>query len=181
MTLENTIKFIEAKETGKRSQATLQNPRAATVSSYKQTDEDQHVVKCRNCGKPGHGDGRDTQARKEKCKAWDKICSKCDKRNHFANVCRSKPKGIGGNTTKDVDESNTVFHKMCNISVACTVISHKTGQQAVVLDHHIFPTETAGSQGGHRHNRQLLSPLALIQKTMRSWGTAFTQGHARLR
>ena len=27
---------------------------------------------------------------------------------------------------------------MCNISVACTVISHKTGQQAVVLDHHIF-------------------------------------------
>ena len=27
---------------------------------------------------------------------------------------------------------------MCNISVACTVISHKTGQQAVVLDHHMF-------------------------------------------
>ena len=53
-------------------------------------------------------------------------------------VCRSKPKRIGGNTTKDVDESNTVFHKLGNISVACTVISHKTGQQAVVLDHHIF-------------------------------------------
>ena len=27
---------------------------------------------------------------------------------------------------------------MCNISVACTVISHKTGQQAVVLDLHNF-------------------------------------------
>ena len=27
---------------------------------------------------------------------------------------------------------------MFNISVACTVFSHKTGQQAVVLDHHIF-------------------------------------------
>ena len=65
MTLEDTIKFIEAKEAGKRSQATLQNPSAATVSSYKQTEKDQHVVKCRNCGKPGHGDGRDTQARKE--------------------------------------------------------------------------------------------------------------------
>ena len=69
MTLEDTIKFIEAKEAGKRLEATLQNPSAATVSSYKQTDKDQHVVKCRNCGKPGHGDGRDTQARKEKCKA----------------------------------------------------------------------------------------------------------------
>ena len=138
MTLEDTIKFIEAKEAGKRSQATLQNPRATTVSSYKQTDKDQHVVKCRKCGKPGHGDGHDTQARKEKCKAWDKICLKCDKRNHFANVCRSKSKRIGGNTLNNVDESNTVFHKMCIISVACTVISHKTGQQAVVFDNHIF-------------------------------------------
>ena len=90
MTLEDTIKFIEAKEAGKRSQATLQNPSAATVSSYKQTDKDQQVVKCRNSGKPGHGDDRDTQARKEKCKSWDKISSKCDKRYHFANVCRSK-------------------------------------------------------------------------------------------
>ena len=138
MTLEDTIKFIESKEAGKRSQATLQNPSAATVSSYKQADEDQHVVKCRNCGKPGHGDGCDTQARKEKCKAWDKNFSKSDKKIHFANVCRCKPKKIGGNTTKDMDESNTVFYKMCNISVACTVISHKTGQRAVVLDRLVF-------------------------------------------
>ena len=138
MTLEDTIKIRKPKEAGKRPQATLQNPSAATVSSYKQADQEQHVVKCRNCGKPGHGDGRDTQARKEKCKAWDKICSKCDKKNHFANVCRSKPKRICGNTTKDVDESITVFDKMFNISIACTVTSHKTGQRAVVLDHHIF-------------------------------------------
>ena len=138
MTLEDTINLIEPKEAGKRSQATLQNPGAATVSSYKQADQQQHVVKCRNCGKPNHGDGRDTQAKKEKCKACYKICSKCDKKNHFANVCRSKPKRIEGNTTKDVDESNTVFHKMCNISVACTVTSHKTGQRAVVFDHHSF-------------------------------------------
>ena len=27
---------------------------------------------------------------------------------------------------------------MCNISVACTVTSHKSGQRAVVLDHPIF-------------------------------------------
>ena len=33
MTLQDTIKFIEAKEAGKRSQATLQNTSAATVSS----------------------------------------------------------------------------------------------------------------------------------------------------
>ena len=65
--LGHNDQFIEAKEAGKRSQASLQNPSAATVFSYKHTAEDQHVVKCGNCGKPGHGDGRDTQARKEKC------------------------------------------------------------------------------------------------------------------
>ena len=35
ITLEDTIKFIEAEEASKRSQASLQNPSAATVSSYK--------------------------------------------------------------------------------------------------------------------------------------------------
>ena len=76
MTLEDTITFIEANEAGKRSQASLQNPNAATASSYKQADKDQHVVKCRNCVKRGHGDGLDRHARREKCKAWDKNCSR---------------------------------------------------------------------------------------------------------
>ena len=40
-------------------------------------------------------------------------------------------KRIGGNTKKDVYESNTVFHKMCNSSVT----SHKIGQRAVAFDH----------------------------------------------
>ena len=64
MTLDDTIKFIEADEAAK----------------------DQHVVKCQNCVKPCHDDGRDTQAGKEKCKTWDKNCSMCDKKNRFANV-----------------------------------------------------------------------------------------------
>ena len=126
MTLEDTIKFIEAKEAGKRSQATLQNPSAATLSSYKQTDKDQHLIKCRNCGKTGHGDGRNAQERKEKCKAWDKTCSKCDKKHHFANVCRSKPKMPSENKKKDADESSTVYHKMCNISAARAISTGKT-------------------------------------------------------
>ena len=155
MTLEDTIKFIEAKEAGKRSQAPLQNPSAAEVTSYKQTDKDQHVVKCRTCGKLGHGDGRDTQARKEKCKTWDKHCSKCDKKNHFANVCRSKPKRISEYTTNDVDDSNNVFHKMCmcNISVACTVTSHKTGRQKHLVDKSVFATTDSLSHCPRSHKR----------------------------
>ena len=100
MTLEDTIKFIEAKEAGKRSQATLLNPSAALVSSYKQADQEQHVVKCRNCGKPGHGDGRDTQARKEKCKAWDKHCSKCDKKTTSPTSVGLPPRGSVGTQRK---------------------------------------------------------------------------------
>ena len=43
MTLEDTNKFIEVKKAGIRSRATLQNPSGATVSSYKQSDKDQHA------------------------------------------------------------------------------------------------------------------------------------------
>ena len=36
---------------------------------------------CPGCGKSPHN--------RTECSAWGKICFKCDKRNHFANVCRS--------------------------------------------------------------------------------------------
>ena len=48
------------------------------------------------------------------------------------------PKKISENTTNGVDESKTVFQKMCNISVVCTVTSHETGQRAVVFEIHNF-------------------------------------------
>ena len=44
MTLEETIKSTETQEAGKRSQATLQNPSAATLSSHKHADKDQHPI-----------------------------------------------------------------------------------------------------------------------------------------
>ena len=109
MTLEDTIKFIEAKDAGKRLQATLQNPSAAIVSSYKQTDKDQHVVKCRNCGKPGHGDGRDTQARKEKCEAWDKICSKGT----------TSPTSVGLNPKASVETQRRMWMNLTLSSTKC--------------------------------------------------------------
>ena len=39
---------------------------------------------CRNCGRNYPHDGH--------CPATGKICNKCEKRNHFANVCRSRAK-----------------------------------------------------------------------------------------
>ena len=39
MTLEDSFKFIEAKEAGKRQHATIQNQSAARFSSYKQADK----------------------------------------------------------------------------------------------------------------------------------------------
>jgi hypothetical protein len=42
--------------------------------------------KCQNCGQPPHNEKLD------KCPAKGKICSKCDKHNHFANVCEKNCK-----------------------------------------------------------------------------------------
>ena len=95
--LEDIIKFVEAKEAGRRS-TSLQNLSASTLFSYKQLDKDQHLVKCRKCGKSGEDDRRDTQARKEKCKSWDKICSHCDKRNPVVNFMTVHKVGVWQNT-----------------------------------------------------------------------------------
>lgn len=53
---------------------------------------------CAGCGKPFHPKGRST------CPAYGKTCRKCNKINHFANVCRSqKTATVEPSTDEPVD------------------------------------------------------------------------------
>ena len=65
------------------------------------------------------------------------LCTKCDKKNHFASVCRFKPKkdSVDRNTVEE--ESGSIFHKMCNVSYIHDR-SRKSDRRTVILDHHIF-------------------------------------------
>ena len=39
--------------------------------------------------------------------------------------------------TKDADESSSVYHQMCSVSISAS----KTGRRMIILDHHIFDDE----------------------------------------
>ena len=81
--LDSLVKWCTADEAGR-----LGTP-GMTVGRLRQsTLKQQKYKKCRNCGAAVHGDnGR--AAREKDCKAFGKTCSKCQKKDHFASVCKS--------------------------------------------------------------------------------------------
>lgn len=56
---------------------------AAPVKPFKPKRPNDQKKQCSGCGKSIHPNGRSS------CPAWQKICHKCKKPNHFASVCRS--------------------------------------------------------------------------------------------
>ena len=117
--LDETVKTIEAKESGKLARLTIGAPSAPakvssmsssasrmtsfgvmnpTVASYNIS------VKCTNCGRFGHSSQR--EEREKHCPAWDKVCQSCDRKGHFKSVCRMKKKPFVGKQKKVGDATD---------------------------------------------------------------------------
>ncbi|GFN92669.1 hypothetical protein PoB_001917500, partial [Plakobranchus ocellatus] len=104
MSLEETIRFIEAKESGKRSAGRI-NPKPTAVpvavdaasSTYRQMERrrlqggppDRKTITqnqlCGHCGKAGHSSKK--QERMNHCPAFNHICNNCNLPHHFESVC----------------------------------------------------------------------------------------------
>ena len=143
MSLEDMIRYVEAKESGKRSANKLsQSLQAASTSrsQYKKikpftTTSD---LQCTYCGKSGHGRSSPLQVRKKQCPAFGKICSKCGIPNHLAQLCRrrlqfSKSTANKSSPIENMDEMTNecpVWEELCgvqcteDIKVSCSVIAH---------------------------------------------------------
>ena len=117
--LETTIKYIEAKESGKRSVnrltqsvSTYAQPASASAatSSYRLSKKP-----CGYCGaKENHG--FKMKDREQKCPASKHTCRKCNIVGHFEKVCRGgKPKRSQTNT---IEESGTI---LCHNDILCAV------------------------------------------------------------
>ena len=112
ITLDETLKMIEAKESGKRSAGMLSNPsaNAATsnskessyaTSSYRKVNKSRYQppskpinhnknqLTCSHCGRKGHGDGSSHPERKKNCPAYNHQCTRCGFSHHYEKVCRS--------------------------------------------------------------------------------------------
>ena len=131
--LESAIKLIEAKEAGRRSVRHLNNTHGATsaaaTSSYRKSQKQEKLSAdkaspvtpankqpCTYCGRHGHSSQR--SVRKQFCPAYNHVCSKCGKRHHFENVCRSSQRT---NASGIDDEASTLFQSFCGISMDCKI------------------------------------------------------------
>lgn len=137
MSLEKTLRFIEAKEAGKRSASHLLLPQSADVlsSHKKQKRKNPTLLKeqdatCSYCGTKGHGKNPPTRVRRTECPAFGVKCNHCGREHHFERVCRGKKQ-----TAKDMEHSDAVFDMLCGITSTGSV-------RSATLDHHIFNQTT---------------------------------------
>ncbi|XP_064403513.1 uncharacterized protein LOC135348996 [Halichondria panicea] len=141
MTSEQILKFIEAKEAGKRSASRLLLPQATDAvagSSYRKQKRPpikeplpKHQDTCTYCGTKGHGRNPPTRIRQTECPAYGTKCNHCDKDHHFEKVCRVK------NGTKTTEHGDAIFDTLCGLSST-------DNSNSTPLDHHIFNQFTKG-------------------------------------
>ena len=85
--LEETVKMIENKESGRQAKKTVgvQNP--AQINKI-QPELENH--QCTHCGGKTHGSSQ--PEREKKCPAYSQKCRRCGRVGHFQRVCKSKKK-----------------------------------------------------------------------------------------
>ena len=96
--------------------------REQQLASKEKTDDE---VKCKFCGKKGHGSSPNFEIKKEKCSAFDKKCNSCGKIGHFSKTkaCRqniSKVEEIvvqHEKKTKEGDQGNVQSLDLCKLDV----------------------------------------------------------------
>ena len=100
-TLEDTVKTIETKESGKRARSHLGNSTSHTLN---QVGTPTNKFKpCSHCGKTNHSST--PAVRERSCPAYSKKCGKCDRIGHFQSQCRSgKPRPNSGRASEVTGE-----------------------------------------------------------------------------
>ena len=105
--LEELVKYVAAEESGKSERGQfgtsniLAGVRARSAYRSRSISQDppdpprDPTRKCKNCGAAVHGTGSYND-RLKLCPAQGKTCAKCQKKNHFSTVCKSKQTSAQG-------------------------------------------------------------------------------------
>ena len=162
MTLEQALKYIEAKEAGKRSASQLSIPQStdAMGSSYQQQRRPQPPPQpqsqprpnnepCSYCGTKGHGKNAPTKIRRKECPAFGTKCDSCDRDHHYGKMCRSK----GDHRMVKGQQESALFD---NISMV-TSTKHPT-----TLDHHTY------NQSTHSWSRMQSKPQPFLTMSLQT-------------
>ena len=82
-TLDETVKCIEAKESGKIARKTVGASHANPVATVKPVVKP--YPRCGHCNRTGH---TSEERNWQNCRAFDKDCSNCGRKGHFKVVCK---------------------------------------------------------------------------------------------
>ena len=134
--LEEVIRFVELRESGKRSVSNLSQTLGAEAarSSYRKATKDIQFKQkdqgqiCTYCGKKGHGSRASFDTRKKQCEAFGHTCIHCGISHHYDNLCKNKNRKPSNNA----DKGEAIFNKVCNSS------EQTKPNKALRLDHHIY-------------------------------------------
>ena len=156
MSLEQALKFIEAKEAGKRSAMRLSLPQSAEAmgsSSRKQKKppppppSHPNPEICAYCGTKGHGKNSPTKIRRVDCPAFGSKCNNCDRDHHFSKMCRSR----GDHRPNKGQHENALSDTLCQVT---------SSQHSATIDHHTY------SQVTHSWSKKQSSPQPYITITV---------------
>ena len=157
MTIEEMIKFIEARESGKRSAShLLDTPSVNAASTTYRRNKQQEVrtrntattkprpdlkpehtfdpnALCRFCAEKGHGKNAPWGVRRTQCPAFGKRCGKCKVVNHIERACLGKAYARRPTETAErSDEQSGAFE-------LCTMVNGPVADvNAITLDHHLY-------------------------------------------
>lgn len=164
MSLEQVFRFVEAKESGKRSASQLHDSTAAgAVSNYRRGKSEgapkEHRgsamsapkecpdLPCTYCGLTGHGRSAPLQVRQRECPAYGQKCRHCQRDHHMESVCRVKRRSHGnpvGPRPNPPNQSNTIEedHSATFDALCCTTVETIDGQDIIAIDHHLYDEMT---------------------------------------
>ena len=98
MAFDETITFVEARETGKKSintvsgggMASSQVHKVSTAYKSQDTVPKDEQDWCKYCGTTGHGKNPNFDLKKSSCPAFNNKCRQCKRKGHFQDFCNRK-------------------------------------------------------------------------------------------
>ena len=139
--LEQTVVFVEGKESGKKGQQSLTSS-AGGINKITSTPAAATQERCRYCHRSGHGASPGEAVRKSSCPAWNATCHKCERKGHFKVTCKGKPKSTStvtaaGRDKQEDGEVGTISSGFCSMGV-CQVRSKGRTKGVVEVPHWLY-------------------------------------------
>ena len=143
MTLDETIAFVEAKETSLKATQTLdKGVLASGAINNVQKEKSNEAEKCKYCGNKGHGKNPNFDLKKASCPAFNNKCKKCSRKGHYQDFCTRKQPKDSTEKEGEKPKANSVYINSFSIRTnAVTTMKDKSRQNMTSLGHEEWSVE----------------------------------------